>query len=316
MKYEQLGRSGLQASRLVLGTMNFGTHADERDSFEIMDRAIEAGFNFFDTADVYGGAAHPGLTEEIVGRWLQKSGHRDRVILATKVFGRMSPDINDRGLSAFHIRRAVEASLRRLGTDHIDLYQMHHIDRSATFEEIWQAFDTLIGQGKITYIGSSNFAGWHIASAAEAARERHMLGPISEQSHYNLLTRAVESEVLPAAQHYGVGVIAWSPLAGGALAGGDGVRRREATGESEPLAHALRQWFEFCRALGREPGHVALAWLLQRPGVHGPIIGPRTPAQLDSAVRALEIEFSEAELARLDDIFPGPGGPAPESYAW
>lgn len=317
MKYARLGRSGAEVSRLVLGTMNFGPHTSEEDAFAIMDRAVDAGINFFDTANVYGGEDHRGWTEEIVGRWLERSGNRDRVVLATKVFGKMSGRLNDRGLSAYNIRRAVDASLQRLQTDHIDLYQMHHIDRDTPWDEIWQAFDTLVAQGKVTYFGSSNFAGWHIAQASEAARARHGLGLVSEQSLYNLATRDIELEVIPAAQHYGLGVIAWSPLASGTLAGSsrDGVRRKERRSGTEG-DDRFERWESFCDERDLEPGEAALAWVLHRPGMLGPIIGPRTLDQLESAIAAVEIDLSKDDLAAIDEIFPGPGGAAPEAYAW
>lgn len=320
MQYSQLGRTGATVSRLVLGTMNFGPHTAEDDAFAIMDRALEQGVTFVDTANVYGGEEHRGWTEEIVGRWLARTGKRDEIVLATKVFGEMGPGANDRGLSALNIRRAVDESLRRLQTDHIDLYQMHHVDRSAPWEEIWQAMDLLVAQGKISYVGSSNFAGWHLAQANETARARHSLGLVSEQSLYNLFSRDVELEVLPAAEHYGMGVIAWSPLSGGKLGGRseEGVRRGTADRRHDPadLTDQLDRWEAFCDELGLAPGQAALAWLLHRPGVLGPIIGPRTMEQLDSAIEAVDIELSDENLATLDEIFPGPGGPAPEAYAW
>ena len=279
MQHAQLGRTGATVSRLVLGTMNFGPHTAEEDAFAIMDRALEQGVTFFDTANVYGGKEHKGRTEEIVGRWLQRSGKRDEIVLATKVFGEMGPGANDRGLSALNIRRAVDASLRRLQTDHIDLYQMHHVDRTAPWDEIWQAMDLLVAQGKISYVGSSNFAGWHLAQANEAAARRGSLGLVSEQSLYNLLSREIELEVLPAAEHYGLGVIPWSPLSGGKLGGRreDGVRRRAADRRHDPAD---------------------------------------LTEQLDSAIEAVDITLSDEDLAALDAIFPGPGGPAPEAYAW
>ncbi|MGP5673582.1 aldo/keto reductase [Brachybacterium alimentarium] len=320
MQYSQLGRTGATVSRLVLGTMNFGPHTAEDDAFAIMDRALEQGVTFVDTANVYGGKEHRGWTEEIVGRWLARTGKRDEIVLATKVFGEMGPGANDRGLSALNIRRAVDESLRRLQTDHIDLYQMHHVDRSAHWEEIWQAMDLLVAQGKISYVGSSNFAGWHLAQANETARARHSLGLVSEQSLYNLFSRDVELEVLPAAEHYGMGVIAWSPLSGGKLGGRseEGVRRGTADRRHDPadLTDQLDRWEAFCDERGLAPGQAALAWLLHRPGVLGPIIGPRTMEQLDSAIEAVDISLSDEDLATLDEIFPGPGGPAPEAYAW
>lgn len=320
MQYSQLGRTGATVSRLVLGTMNFGPHTEEQDAFAIMDRALDAGVTFFDTANGYGGKDRRGWTEEIIGRWLASRGRREEIVLATKVFGEMGPGANDRGLSALNIRRAVDASLRRLQTDHIDLYQMHHVDRSAPWEEIWQAMELLVAQGKITYVGSSNFAGWHLAQANEAARARHSLGLVSEQSLYNLFTRDIELEVLPAAEHYGMGVIAWSPLAGGKLGGRseEGVRRQNSGGgaESDARSAQLDRWEAFCAERDLAPGQAALAWLLHRPGVLGPIIGPRTMEQLDSAIAAVDITLSEDDLTTLDQIFPGPGGPAPEAYAW
>ena len=320
MQYTHLGRTGLEVSRLILGTMNFGPQTSEPDSFAIMDRAIDAGINFFDTANSYGGAGHHGWTEEIVGRWLARSGKRDQIVLATKVYSEMFPYPNGSKLSAYNIRRACDASLRRLGVDHIDLYQMHHIDRDTPWEEIWQAMDTLIQQGKISYVGSSNFPGWNIAAGCETAKARHDLGLVSEQSLYNLNARTVELEVLPAARHYGMGFICWSPLSGGLLGGAlqkaSQGRRASAAAQIDAKHDQLQAWEDFCAARGQEPGQVALAWLLAQDGVTGPIIGPRTMAQFDSALGALEIQLDADDLATLDEIFPGPGGPAPEAYAW
>ncbi|MFP5416178.1 MAG: aldo/keto reductase [Actinomycetes bacterium] len=322
MQYTQLGRTGLKVSRLVLGTMNFGPHTEEAQAHAIMDAALDAGINFFDTANVYGGAGHRGWTEEIIGRWLAASGRRDEVVLATKVYGEMSKRPNDAKLSAVNIRRAVEASLRRLQTDHIDLYQMHHVDRNTPWDEVWQAMDTLVAQGKIVYVGSSNFAGWHIAAACEAARARHGLGLVSEQSLYHLGARTIELEVIPAAQHYGLGIIPWSPLGGGLLGGvlqkvEQGRRANERILRQVEERHdQLQRWEDFCAARGEGPGEIALAWLLHQPAVTGPIIGPRTITQLDAALTSLDVELDADALAELDAIFPGPGGAAPEAYAW
>ncbi len=322
MQYVQLGRSGAKVSRIVLGTMNFGPQTSEEDSFAIMDAAVDAGVNFFDTANVYGGPDRRGWTEEIVGRWLTKSGKRDEIVLATKVYGEMTKIPNQNRLSALNIRRACDASLRRLQTDHIDLYQMHHIDRFTPWDEIWQAMDVLVAQGKISYVGSSNFAGWHIAAACDAAIARHSLGLVSEQSLYNLAARTIELEVLPAARHYGLGVIPWSPLAGGILGGAlkkakEGRRTSEqATKRIAELKPQLTKWEKLCAELGEQPGDVALAWTLAQEGVTGPIIGPRTMAQLDGAIHALDITLTQDTLAALDQIWPGPGGAAPEAYAW
>ncbi|MGV4987702.1 aldo/keto reductase [Streptomyces sp. NRAIS4] len=331
MKYTQLGRTGLKVSRLVLGTMNFGPQTDEADSHAIMDAALDAGINFFDTANVYGWGDNKGRTEEIIGNWFAKGGdRRDKVVIATKVYANMASDgrpawPNHDKLSALNIRRAVDASLKRLQTDHIDLYQFHHIDRDTPFEEIWQAIDTLVQQGKILYAGSSNFPGYKIAQANEiAARRGGTIGLVSEQCLYNLAERRAEMEVIPAAQEYGLGVIPWSPLHGGLLGGiikkeAQGGRRasgRAADTLKVPAARAQVQAYEdLVDKHGLEPGEVALAWLLTRPGVTGPIVGPRTAEQLESALRAVELELGEELLAGLDEVFPGPG-PSPEAFAW
>ena len=323
MDYTHLGRTGLQVSRLCLGTMNFGPETSEADSHAIMDRALDEGINFFDTANVYGWKQGEGWTEQIVGRWFaQGGGRRDKVVIATKLYGSMSDWPNDTFLSARNIRRACDASLQRLQTDHLDLYQMHHVDRSTPWDEIWQAMETLVAHGKVLYVGSSNFAGWHIAQAQEAARARHFTGLASEQSIYNLVTRHVELEVIPACLGYGLGLIPWSPLARGLL-GGILQKAEEGRSASEKtqalLAEhrpAVEQWEELCRELGEHPADVGLAWLLHQPAVTAPIIGPRTAAQLDGNLRALAITLDEKTLLRIDEIFPGPGGTAPEAYAW
>ncbi|MDJ0384593.1 aldo/keto reductase [Streptomyces sp. G-G2] len=329
MKYTQLGRTGLKVSRLVLGTMNFGPQTDEPTSHSILDAALDSGLNFVDTANVYGWGENKGRTEEIIGTWFaQGGGRREKTVLASKVYGSMSREgetwPNEDRLSALNIRRAVEASLKRLQTDHIDVYQFHHIDRLTPFEEIWQAVDVLIQQGKILYAGSSNFPGYKIAQANETAARRGMVGLVSEQCLYNLSERRAEMEVIPAAQEYGLGVIPWSPLHGGLLGGvikkeTEGGRRAsgraaEALADSKVRAQ-LQAYEDLLDKHGLEPGETALAWLLTRPGVTGPIVGPRTAEQLDSALRALELELSEEVLAALDEIFPGPG-PSPEAFAW
>jgi aryl-alcohol dehydrogenase-like predicted oxidoreductase len=301
--------------------MNFGPLTEQSDAFVIMDRALELGINFFDTANRYGGPNAPGATEEILGRWFaQGGGRRDKVVLATKVFGPMSEWPNDGLLSARHIRDACEASLRRLQTDHIDLYQMHHIDRHAPWDEVWQAMETLVQQGKVTYVGSSNFAGWHIVQANEAANARHVLGLVSEQSLYNLVSRTVELEVLPACRAYGVGVIPWSPLAGGLLGGMSAeqtARRQRVQPRWEAMRPQIERYEKLCAELGEEPAAVALAWLLHQKGVTAPIIGPRTLEQLEGAsLRAVDLQLAQDTLTALDEIFPGPGGKAPEAYAW
>lgn len=326
MEYTYLGRTGLQVSRLCLGTMNFGPHTSESDSYAIMDRALELGINFFDTADVYGWAVEPGRTEEIVGAWFDLGeGRRDAVVLATKVYNpvrrhadRPEPNSHTAGLSAYKVRKHCHGSLARLRTDRIELYQMHHVDRSCPWDELWPAFEALRVQGHIDYVGSSNFAGWDIATACQEASRRGMKGLVSEQSVYNLLQRQVESEVVPAARYYGLGLMPWSPLGGGLLAGRSrkGVRSEDdwlkAAGDNRAR---LEEYEALCRELGEEPATVALAWLLHQPAVTSPVIGPRTPEQLESAVRATEVVLEPEVLERLDGIFPGPGE-APRSYAW
>ncbi len=323
MKYVHLGRSGLKVSRLCLGTMNFGPETPEADSSTIMDRALELGINFFDTADVYGWAVGEGMTEQIIGRWFaQGGGRRDKVVLATKVFGRMGDWPNQSRLSALHIKRACEESLRRLQTDHIDLYQMHHVDRDSPWEEIWQAMEQLCREGKVLYVGSSNFAGWHLAQAQEMAKQRQFLGLVSEQSLYNLNDRMIELEVIPACEAYGIGLIPWSPVGRGLLAGAlkpvkSGRRADEDLRKNvEKFRPRLEAYETLCGKLGEEPAHVALAWVLHQQAVTAPIIGPRTLDQLTGTLRALELTLSKDTLKQLDEIFPGPGGPAPEAYAW
>jgi NDP-hexose 2,3-enoyl reductase len=326
VKHKHLGSSGLLVSELCLGTMNFGWHTDEAESFAIMDRALELGINFFDTADVYGWAVEPGRTEEIIGAWFALGeGRREAVVLATKVYNpvkrhaaRPEPNSDTRGLSAYKVRKHCHASLARLRTDRIELYQMHHVDRSCPWDELWPAFEALRTQGHIDYVGSSNFAGWDVATACQEASKRGLKGLVSEQSVYNLLQRQIESEVVPACRHYGVGLLPWSPLGGGLLAGRSrkGVRSEDdwlkAAGDNR---ESLEAYEALCRGLGEEPATVALAWLLHQPAVTAPVIGPRTLEQLESAVRATELTLEPEVLARLDEIFPGPGE-APENYSW
>lgn len=323
MEYTQLGRTGLKVSRLCLGTMNFGPQTNEKDSFAIMDKALELEFNFFDTANVYGWKLGEGITEKIVGRWFaQGGGRREKVIIATKVYNRMGEWPNESRLSALHIKRACEDSLRRLQTDYIDMYQMHHIDRQTPWEEIWQAMEQLVREGKVLYIGSSNFAAWHIAQANEIAKQRHFMGLVSEQSLYNLKDRMIELEVLPACEAYGLGVIPWSPLAGGILGGAlkkakEGRRAsKDQQEDMKKFGPQLKQYEDFCDEIGEKPADVALAWLLKNPVVTAPIIGPRTMEQLTGTMHVLDIKLSDKHMKKLDEIWPGPGGAAPEAYAW
>jgi aryl-alcohol dehydrogenase-like predicted oxidoreductase len=320
MDFTQLGRTGLKVSRLCLGTMNFGPHTSEADAHAIMDAGHDKGINFYDTANGYGGEGHRGRTEEIIGRWFaQGGGRREKTVLATKVYGDMGDTWPNAGrLSALSIRRNLDASLRRLQTDYVDLYQFHHVDRNTPWDEIWQALEVAVTQGKVLYVGSSNFAGWHIAQAQAAAEKRNYLGLVSEQSKYSLLTRAIELEVIPAAEHYGLGIIPWSPLAGGLLGGVLGKTEGKRRQQAEAIARhrpQLEQFESLAAELGHQPGDVALAWILAQPAVTAPIIGPRTMEQLDAAERALGIKLDDKALGRLDEIFPG-HKPAPEDYAW
>ncbi len=330
ISHKRLGKHGVLVSNLCLGTMNFGWHTTEEDSFAIMDRALELGVNFFDTADVYGWTVEHGLTEEIIGRWFaQGGGRRDAVVLATKVYNPVDRKANlaevnsdGRSLSAYKIRKHAEGSLKRLQTDWIDLYQMHHVDHECPWDETWQAFDALVKQGKVVYVGSSNFAGWDIATACQEASKRSLMGLVSEQSIYHLDNRMIELEVIPACREYGLGLIPWSPLGGGLLGGAlekfnTGRRKdKEFTKQVEEKRDQLEKYESLCKEIGLPPGEVALAWLISNPVVTAPIIGPRTIEQLESAVRAASIELDDDTLKKLDEIFPGPGGEAPMAYAW
>lgn len=322
MQYTKLGRSGLMVSRLCLGTMNFGSFTSEKESFEIMNSAFELGINFFDTANVYGGKKGEGITEKLIGKWFEENKtRRDNIVLASKVYGEMGDRVNEKYLSAYHIKKACEDSLKRMKTDHIDLYQMHHVHRETPWDEIWQAMEQLIREGKIIYVGSSNFAGWDIATANEEARKRNLLGLISEQSKYNLFNRKIEREMIPACNYYGVGIIPWSPLEGGLLGGvikNLKAGRRNSTeiiNKLEANREQMEKWENFCDELGEEPPNVALAWLLHQSGITSPIIGPRTLQQLETSQRAFEINLAKESLSKLDVIFP-PAGQSPQYYAW
>jgi aryl-alcohol dehydrogenase-like predicted oxidoreductase len=330
MKYTKLGRTGMQVSRLVLGTMNFGTRASEEESFAIMDRALELGITFFDTANVYGdgGGVGPGrgTTESIIGRWFAQGGNRrERVVLATKFYGEMDNALdgpNDAsGVSAYKLYRSLEASLKRLQTDHVELFQMHHIDHSINWDEIFEAYQNVMARGQVYYAGSSNFGARHLAYASAAAERRHFTGLVSEQHLYNLFERLPELELLPTARDLGMGVIVWSPLEGGLLAPGalsaaSGRRAERAKELSEGARSQIAAYASLCADLGESESNVALAWLLHNPAITAPIIGPRTVGQLEQAVHAVDISLDASTLARLDEIFPGPGGSAPEAYAW
>lgn len=330
IQHKRLGKHGVLVSNICLGTMNFGWHTSQEESFKIMDRALELGINFFDTADVYGRGGQQGDTEIILGNWFALGdGRRDAVVLATKVYNPVSRKENrreintdTRNLSAMKIKKHCDGSLKRLQTDWIDIYQMHHIDRDCPWDETWQAFDSLVKQGKVVYVGSSNFAGWDIATACQEASKRGMTGLVSEQSIYHLNNRMIELEVIPACRHYGLGLIPWSPLGGGLLGGVlgkiDSGRRMDENflKQVEANRDKLEQYEALCKEMGEEPATVALAWLLHNPVVSAPIIGPRTLEQLESAIRATEVRLNDDVLKKLDALFPGPGGEAPKAYAW
>ncbi|MGW9349790.1 NDP-hexose 2,3-enoyl reductase [Nocardiopsis flavescens] len=328
MQYTTLGRTALQVSRLCLGTLNLGVNLPKDDSFALLDSALDAGINFIDTADQYGWQVHKGWTEELLGEWFALGGgRREKMVLGTKVFTPMSDWPNEGGLSARHIISACDASLRRLRTDWIDLYQMHHIDRSAPWEEVWQAMEILVRQGKVRYVGSSNFAGWHLVAAQEAAARRHFLGLVSEQSCYNLVRRHIELEVIPAARAYGIGVVVWSPLHGGLLGGAlrkleQGTAVKTARGramEAMPVLEPVIADYEaLCEERGLKPAQVAMRWVLSRPGVTSMVIGPRTEGHLSDALDVLEAEEDPELFRELERLFPpiGNGGPGPEAWAW
>ena len=334
MKYTKLGRSNLTVSRICLGTMHFGTQASEQESFEIMDRALELGINFFDTADIYGRSVGRGRTEEIIGNWLaQGGGRRDAIVLATKVFWGMAGDPSvpneDNGISAYKVRKHLADSLSRLQTDHIDLYQVHHIDRRVTLEEFWGTFERLIDRGDVLYVGTSNFPGWGLAKFQMGALQRGLLGLVSEQTQYNLLNRLPELEVLPAALDFGIGVLAYMPLAGGLLTGkrqaAEGSRTRGVEleyGISLSEGAQFEQFSQLCREIGEREPAAAIAWALANPAVASTIVGIRTVAHLEGLERAAELQLDEETMARLDQIFninrgrPIQPGPAPEAYAW
>lgn len=334
MRYTNLGKSNLKVSRICLGTMHFGNHTPEDEAIKIMDRALDMGINFWDTANVYSGPGElRGASEAIIGRYFQaRQGSRDRVVLATKVYGPMEDVDNpnfDRGISAYKVRKHVNDSLQRLQTDRIDLYQVHHIDRSITLEEFWGIFEKLVADGKVLYVGSSNFPGWSLAKFQTAAMQRGFMGLISEQTMYNLLCRWPELEVLPAALDLGIGVIPYMPLAGGILTAkvqsAAGSRTESVENEyGVSVSSDLIQAFQaLCSDLGESPVAVAIAWTLAQPAVSSAIVGIRTQAHLDDMARASELDLDKATLTQLDEIFDTNKGrrirtskPAPEAYAW
>jgi aryl-alcohol dehydrogenase-like predicted oxidoreductase len=327
MEYCSLGRSGLQVSRLCLGTGNFGTGGTEKanwgtvgekEAFQIMDAALDAGINFFDTANVYGGVGHRGYTEEIIGRWFaQGGGRREKTVLATKVGRIMEEDETDgpnkpEGLSLYKIRRHFEGSLKRLQTDRVELLQMHKVDRRVTWEELWEAFEGLVRQGKLDYVGSSNFSAWDIMKAQYAAKERHFMGLINEQTRYDLLGRLAELEIIPAVTDLGIGMTIYSPLVRGLL-GIDMLNPLSrpisdvAKGQIEVYKTQLTAFSQLCRDLGETEANVALAWTLSNKAISSVIIGPCSVEDLNSLLRSVALKLDASTLKNLDGIFPGPG---------
>jgi aryl-alcohol dehydrogenase-like predicted oxidoreductase len=333
MEYTKLGRSTMSVSRICLGTMHFGPKASEEESHLILDRALEMGINFIDTANVYGGESGRGRSEEIIGSWLaSRPTARNDIVLATKVYNPMAPGVpnEDGGFSAYKVRKHLADSLRRLQTDHVDLYQVHHIDETVSAEELWGTYERVVADGDVLYAGSSNYSGWGLAKAQMQAWSRGFIGFISEQTQYNLLSRVPEMEVLPAAQDFGIGVIVYMPLGGGLLTGKtesfDGSRTRQVEQEYGisigPQNSQFTDFSAVCRELG-EPEHVvAIAWVLQHPAVDSAIVGVRTVEQLDGLDRAAELTLDEAVLARLDEIFDInkgrkiAAGRSPMAHAW
>ena len=322
MKYKKLGKTGLNVSRLCLGTMNFGSGTSKEESFKIMDAALDAGINFFDTANNYGFLTNDqGITEKVIGEWFaQGGGRREKVVLATKAHEDMF-DPNDGpnsapGLSTYKIRRHFEASLKRLQTDHVELFYMHHIDRSVEPAEMWASFERLFNQGLIDYVGTSNFPAWQLARYQGEAKMRNFIGTVVEQDKYNLMERRPEMELLPAVEGLGLGFTPWSPMNGGLLAG--------EAGRNDPLKRGglnaqttkqIEAYSKLCKEAGIKEAHMALAWLLADERVTAPMVGSGSLEQLEDVLKAVEIELTGDILDELDKIFPGPGE-SPENYGW
>ncbi|MFO7631716.1 MAG: aldo/keto reductase [Caldilinea sp.] len=316
MEHRFLGRTGLKVSELCLGAMTFGRETTEAESFQMMDRFVATGGNFIDTADVY---TH-GVSEEIVGRWLQGK-QRDDLVIATKVRFPMGEGPNDLGLSRKHIISGVESSLRRLGTDYIDLYQVHCWDPATPLEETLSTLDTLVRSGKVRYIGASNYSGWQLQKAVDLSRQHNWEPFVSLQPLYNLLDRSLEWELTHVCRNEGIGIIPWSPLRGGWLSGkyrrgvaapveGTRIEQAEKEGWSESWSayanertwRVLDELFAVTEESGKQPAQVALRWLLQRPGVTAPIIGVRTLAHLENNLGAAGWTLSDEQMARLTQV--------------
>jgi aryl-alcohol dehydrogenase-like predicted oxidoreductase len=322
METRPLGRTGLQVPVLCLGTMTFGQQCDDATSFAILDRAWEAGLRFLDTADVYplGGTVDTvGRTEEIIGRWMRERKNRDALLVATKCRGRMGPGANDEGLSRYHVLRAAEASLRRLGTDRIDLYQTHFFDPRVPIDETLRALDDLVRAGKVRYVGCSNYPAWRLAEALAASERLGLARFDSVQPRYNLLYREIETELLPLCRAAGLAVLPYNPLAGGFLSAKyqKGEPPREGTRFTLGYAgrmYQARYWqeaqFEEVAALAKEVGArgldmvtVALAWVLAQPGVTSAIVGASRPEQLEPAIAAPALALDDELRALLDAVW-------------
>jgi aryl-alcohol dehydrogenase-like predicted oxidoreductase len=316
MEYRSLGRTGVLVSPLCLGAMNLGGVTSEADSLRIIDAALDGGINFIDVADVY----NAGESERVVGVALARNGRRDEIVLATKVNGEMGPGPNDRGISRYHIIKACDDSLRRLQTDHIDLYQLHRPALTIPQDETLRALDDLVRAGKVRYIGCSTFPAWMVMEGLMISAEQHLARYISEQPPYNLLDRRIENELVPLCQKYGLGILPWSPLAGGILAGrytgmvvpeDSRVARQGADSffgqRLKPAAlTAAEQLAELAAARDLTAGQLALLWVKDQPGVTAPIIGPRTLDQLKDNLAVLEHTLADEDRRALDAIN-GPG---------
>lgn len=333
MRYTKLGRTNLSVSQITLGTMTFGVTTPEKEAHRILDCAVDMGINLIDTSNDYGNPQW-GTSETIIGNWLAKNPtKRDQIVLATKVYQEKPPPRQpneEAGLSAYKINKQVEESLSRLNTDRIDLYQVHHIDRKITGEEMWGTFGRLMDQGKVVYTGSSNYNGWGLAKHQMQANKLGQLGFVSEQSMYNLICRYSELELIPCAKDFNIGVLAYMPLAGGLLAGGD--RQSE-----QSRANAVMNWYgldeqrfgsrlteyeNHCRELGVSYNALAIAWTLANPTVASAVVGIRTMQQLQGINEAAELAITQDSRNFLDKLFPVSSGkrlrtlPSPEAYAW
>ncbi len=314
MEYIRLGRSGLKVARVCLGSMTFGREADEAMAFKLMDRYVELGGNFIDTADMYAA----GASEEIVGRWLKQRGCRDKIVLATKVFATTGPGPNDGGLSRLHIQHAIEASLKRLQTDVVDLYQIHRWDPNAPIEETLETLNDLVRQGKVRYLGCSNLAAWQLLKYLNVSEKNHWSRFISLQPIYNALSRGIENELLPLCAVEGLGVITYNPLAGGMLTGKYQRAQEMPKGARlEAFAIYYKRYYtdealnvveHFCaaaQARGVTPAQLALAWVLAEPRVTCPIMGARNLEQFNDTIGGLNIKLSAEERAEITAVMPG-----------